>query len=65
MGPLFNGVRAPNSAVGDLLPNFYLNNFWYATSESVKKLRVKGKILEKKLIEDNENSLLLIDVHVK
>src|SRR5277367_2378373 len=59
----FKGVRASNSAVGNLLPNFYLNNFWYATSEPVKKkLRVKGEISEKKLIEDTE---ILIDVHVK
>ena len=45
---------------------FKLNNFWYATSESVKKIEGQGrKISEKKLIEDTENSLLLIDVHVK
>src|SRR5277367_4146306 len=30
-----------------------------------KKLSVKGEILEKKLIKDAENSLLLIDIHVK
>jgi len=58
--------RTPNSTLFDLLPNFYLNSFWYATSESVgKKRRVKGEISEKKLIKDTENSLLLIDVHVK
>src|SRR5277367_2612716 len=59
-------VRTPNSTLFDLLPNFYLNNFWYATSESMKKkLKIKGEISEKKFIKDTENSLLLIDVHVK
>src|SRR5277367_5772338 len=62
----FKGVRTPNSTLFDLLQNFYLNNFWYATSESVKKkLRVEGEISEIKLIKDTKNSLLLIDVHVK
>src|SRR5277367_2886078 len=35
--PIIKDVRTPNSTLFDLLPNFYLNNVWYATSESVEK----------------------------